>query len=319
VRASTELVMKRVRLVAGAGRDAPTAAPAESNGPSTPDIAGNNATSGPGFQRECVCTVHGKTRGAIGGYTGSLPTADTGATGYAEPAAPPMGIRDGVGGGSGCTPPAHDGASGQAQTAGVAAPSYGTVDGSGFRPSTGGPGLAGNPGQGGGGGGRSGAAGGGGGCGGCGGGGGRGGASGGASIGLLTVGTPVRLIECAIVTSRGGAGGAGSAGEDGRIGGPGGSGGCFGGKGGPGAGGSGGAGGAGGLSVGVLFEDPQPLWNGSKLEGDANVVAGIEVGAAGSAGQSGAGGKAAPEPDATAGLRGADGLAGLSRASLRRR
>jgi len=181
------------------------------------------------------------------------------------------------------------GAAGADEVAGVGASNWGTLSASGWTPSSGQPGHAGDVGQGGGGGAsldvRAGA--GGGGAGGCGGPGGGGGSGGGSSIAVLAFHSSVDLDSCTLVASDAGNGGRGVAGLSGQAGGgpgkppdadacPGGSGGAGG------AGGPGGAG-AGGLSAGIAWSGVPPTLDGGTVMSQTT-LAGITLGRAGQAG-----------------------------------
>jgi hypothetical protein len=170
----------------------------------------------------------------------------------------------GLGGGTG-----HNGAPRAQAAGGVVATRLGTLMDGSWRPEPGANGATALPGQGGGGGsGQSTGAGSGGACGGCGGFGGKAGTGGGASIGLLTVDSPIH-ISGETVTGKGGRGGDGGDGGAGGLGGTGGvhvvggGNGCPGGDGGKGGLGGAASGGAGGLSVGILTSGAAPITDGA--------------------------------------------------------
>ncbi|WP_437636512.1 hypothetical protein [Sorangium sp. So ce854] len=176
------------------------------------------------------------------------------------------------------------------------------------------PGAAGTPGQGGGGGGGSnalnfcppaggrsvigaGASGGGGGAGGCGGAGGAGGKAGGSSIGIVSLGTELVLVEVDVEIGNGGDGGRGAAGQQGGSGGRGAAGGIctvdpgvkYGGAGGDGGPGGPGGGGRGGYAIGIAYAmapDSSPSFS-SFTHGTAGAGGVDGRGASAGAGQSG--------------------------------
>ncbi len=267
VNASTNIKLKRVKLVAGKGflgANGLKGINYKTIPQSDPAIMGNNAKNNiGGASHACMLCVDAKNStggggGNAGGGSGKPGTDGLPNLGGAFP-------NDGKGGlgdtGNGC----GGGDNGSAGGAGSSAASpvvLGTFDPTGWNGTPGLAGTNGGPAQGGGGGGgdQTGAnngGGGGGGCGGCGGAGGSGGTAGGASIGLGVLSSTVDVITSEIGAKDGGAGGSGAAGQGGELGGLTGTqngAGCPGGTGGTGGVGGAAAGGAGGLSVGVLWK-----------------------------------------------------------------
>ena len=237
------------------------------------DPTGNPGTSTTqGSSKTCKCPNAPALEFTLGGNGGSVPSGG-GLKG--EPSSlPPIGVADGAGGEASAATCAvglgHSGAARTQATGGAVATRLGGIESDGWKPESGGTGSTGLPGQGGGGGsGQSigaGGAGSGGGCGGCGGFGGKAGTGGGASVGLLTIDSPLRVLA-EIATGTGGRGGDGGDGGDGGGGGAHGNvtsgSGCLGGDGGSGGKGGAGAGGAGGLSVGILFRGSAPNSDGT--------------------------------------------------------
>jgi len=224
-----------------------------------------NPGSTPTKQCRCPNAPTASTSGGSGG----------GFNGPGQPGGPdsilpsgPGGVDNGGGGSAGCST-GKRGATPKPAAAGAVSVQYGALDDGTWVPARGGDGSVGIPGQGGGGGGGTAdGQGGGGGCGGCGGFGGEGGGGGGASVVLLAIDSPVRLVATELSAARGGDGGAGGAGGPGGPGGTGGAGtelACAGGAGGSGGAGGGGAGGPGGLSVGVLYRGAPPIDEGATI------------------------------------------------------
>jgi hypothetical protein len=265
VKNSANVLFRRVRLTAGAGK-AGAAGATGSNwtavAQSDPAIAGNNAsgTTGGGTHSCNTCVDAVTTAGAAGGGGGLTPGA--GGNGLPNLSANPP--TDGAGGNPGCVA-GHNGASAAVGGNGAGATASGDLVAEGWKVSRGTDAKNGGPGQGGGGGGGgtalNGGGGGGGACGGCGGAAGKSGGSGGSSLALASLGSAVTLAECQLQAGAGGAGGDGSAGQVGQPGGFSGvavSPGCAGGNGGTGGGGGAGGGGAGGGSIGVLYKGTAP-------------------------------------------------------------
>ena len=265
VKNSANVLLRRVRLTAGAGK---AGAPGTTGtnwtaiAQSDPAIAGNNAsgTTGGGTHACNACTDAVPTSGGSGGGGGLTPGG--GGNGLPNLSANPP--TDGAGGASGCVA-GHNGATAGNASNGPGATASGDLLAAGWKASRGTDGKNGGPGQGGGGGGGgtsvNGGGGGGGACGGCGGAAGKAGGSGGSSIALASLGSAVTLAECELSAAAGGAGGDGSAGQVGQAGGFAGvaaSPGCAGGNGGTGAPGSAGGGGAGGGSLGVVYKGTAP-------------------------------------------------------------
>jgi hypothetical protein len=314
---SAEVMVRRSRIVAGAGRDALDAAPPPTNlySANISDLEGNAAvgTSG-GGAKTCACKVYGVAVGGSGG-NGANGNGNSGSSTPSATAIAPD--RDGAGGagGAGSCSSGHSGGDGAARTGGAGATVPGTLSAQGWIGTAGRSGDAGNPGQGGGGGGARANGGGGGGCGGCGGNGGVGGAAGGSSIAIAAFKTPLVLQASELETGRAGKGGNGSTGETGGGGGGGGGGNvgaCGGGDGGNGAGGGGGGGGAGGVSVAIVYSGTAPA-----LGAETNV----KLGAPGSGGGRGEGGAGGVNPNngfppAVSGQPGSKGIDGTAAKTL---
>ena len=297
-----ETTFWRCDLVAGNGADGADdsppngSAPAGANAALPGQIGGATAacTSSPvsGGDAGMTSCDDGQSAGGKGGNGGLAPAGagQSGQDGSPTPASNPMQFGEGGDGQSvaACT----NGSPGAPGLLGVHgeggwAKGIATVDG--IQPVNGMPGTGGARGQGGGGGGGAkagtfcmpglvagaGASGGGGGAGGCGGKGGNGGKSGGNSIGVISLGSDIRMLDSTITTGKGGKGGQGAAGQAGGAGGqgaPGGassglagsSAGCAGGDGGTGGLGGSGGGGRGGHSIGIVYHAPfGPAWMGS--------------------------------------------------------
>lgn len=254
VNASANVVLTRVKLVAGKGQSGVAGTLSAYSYPTQPQLNGNNADGGAGGALTTVtCPGAQSTTGGKGGDNGfdgnaGQPSADGGAAGTVVNC-----INLTQGGGKG--------ANGSDALAASKIAALGTLSASGWSSAFGAKGSDGSVGQGGGGGaGTGGGGGGGGGCGGCPGAGGSGGTGGGASVALAVVASTVTVNTSALVASTPGDGGIGVAGQPGQtlfgFHGNGVGAGCQGGNGGLGGSGGGGAGGAGGISVGVL-------WSGS--------------------------------------------------------
>lgn len=288
---SSNVILRSVKLVAGAGSNGADGTLTPVTYPAAMSLqggagAGNSGGAGCSF----TCPAGGVTSGGTGGAGG-------GAGGDGTPGSP---LLDG---GAGQTALQCAGGNGTMLAGANASPSgdgagamnVGSVAGTTWQPAAGLSGTAGTPGQGGGGGGGSATgAGGGGGCGGCGGAGAGGGQGGGASVALFVLSSAKTIVldSCTLIAVSGGAGGAGVAGQAGQtLGGahggssPGG-GGCQGGNGG--AGGAGG--GAGGVSAGILYQGDVPnLMNTAPMFASP----GADGGAGGGAGNSGLAGMSA--------------------------
>jgi hypothetical protein len=262
VRANSHLVLRRVTVTAGAGRDgargpgggAQTMTPASGTGHDGTSNYGGSFVPG-GDKIDCVCAPSNSvTTGGNGGLVLSLAVKPGGA---------------GLPGGGAPGAPAGGGGVGLAGGAALPIAATGTLANDGWRPTPGNAGGTGFPGGGGGGGAAIyypdstlGAGGGGGGCGGCGGLGGGGGGGAGGSIGIVAVDSDITLEDSTLSVSIGGTGGAGGDGNPGAPGSAGGNGtypGAYaGGTGGNGGPGGRGGGGAGGISVGVVYRGDAP-------------------------------------------------------------
>ncbi len=304
---STSVVLRRVKLVAGAGADgAPGVNGAKGDDGAMPgvDQQGKSATCAAdagalqngGIWPSAVC-------GSRGGGGGTAFQGGPGGTGVAG--TPVMNMNGGPIGGDG-----QKGVDGASAANGAPGAAGGTFSAMGYTPApAGGDGANGNPAQGGGGGGASsatgpmsmsclGASGGAGGMGGCGGKLGTGGASSGASIALLSWQSAITLDSCRLTAGRGGAGGKGGDGGPGGLGKPGAAGGsglvngsdtiAKGGNGGPGGNGStggAGAGGSGGPSYALVYKGTKPTGSSTTFT----------PGTGGSAGPGGTGAAKAPD------------------------
>lgn len=315
VNAST-VVFRRCSLTAGSGDRGSNGGTTSNYGVATaPEGGANNGADG-GAGGAMLCNDGTSSTGGTGG-SATMTTADDGGNGTANPMPEtyPVMALDGLGGtgGYGCSG-GHKGAYSGASDGGVAAMTHGLLTASGWTPSAGGNGYAGQPGQGGGGGGGIAGAvsvgGTGGGAGGCGGAGGTGGGGGGASVALACIGSAVTLERCTLTTSAAGNGGKGGDGQLGQGGGasPASVAACSGGIGGNGAGGGGGAGGTGGVAVCIVCKGNAPTGVPSCAAGPAGLPGGH--------GQGGAGGTNALNSAAPDGGPGADGLPGISDAAL---
>jgi hypothetical protein len=215
--------------------------------------------------------------GGVGG-NGTTSNGGQGTDGQPQPGTPP---NDGVGGkaqdAQSCNT-GNQGGDGKPGEPGLGASGVGAISSNGYIGAAGDPGKSsGDPGQGGGGGGGAkkcqtmgyaGPGGGGGGAGGCGGLPGTGAGPGGASIGLLSAGATVSLVDVRVTAATGGNGGTGGDGQSGGLGGSAGNAGknagdfdakaCNGGGGGKGGDGGPGGGGQGGPSVGIAFTGTAP-------------------------------------------------------------
>lgn len=326
VRASENVSLTRVTLVAGNGNGGAAGTSGGAPGPSNWDTAdgglnGASATSStPGPETGCTCpldTMHPTAGGAGGGPSqsafGGTPVyeADAGA------GAPGV-----VGDSCGQAGTGQDGLSAPALAQDSPSTAVGSISTMGWVPGTGTSGSIGRAGQGGGGGGNGAAStgfGGGGACGGCGGAGGAAGFGGGGSIALVVEQSSVSLTGCTLTTAAGGPGGPGGNGEAGQLGGVMGgngiTGGCAGGAGGAGAGGNGGQGGPGGVSLGIAYTGTAPTVNGVAVASQA-ALAGVTVSATMAAGGAPGVGGAAANAKAAPGASGAAGIAGASQAVL---
>ena len=322
---STNVVLKRVSISAGAGFTQAPAAPLVTNYAGHPDGADARATGiakGAGGTTTCTC-VDGTSNvgGAGGGLSAGMQSPPS--TGLPKIVATNAGMNlvdcfsagMNVGGGG-------DGSNGPALGADAPPTHAGVVDQTkGWLATDGKPGAFGKIAQGGGGGGDNTGGNGygsGGGCGGCGGHGGFAGLGGGASIALVVIESGVALTATTLTALAGGAGGDGGQGEQGESGTDPGTpvlGGCSGGGGGDGSGANGGGGGSGGSSFGVLFYNG--ITNRAVSINGTNAVttassAGITVGTAGTPGI--AGPKGAAHLLGPAGNDGPAGFPGVSSA-----
>jgi hypothetical protein len=284
---STDILMRRVRLEAGAGMNAESGATVDFTFPDRTELDGNqptgsNSETGGAEKLYSTCPGSGVTSGAIGGSaTAGGQDGGSGAPDYSGPGGEggDAGVLNCGAGGTG-----KNGGDAPTQPASLGASILGSLTLVGWTAVAGVDGAPGLPGQGGGGGASSATrGGGGGGAGGCGGAGGTAGKGGGGSISLIVLQGQIRLADSELVAHDAGAGGDGAPGQAGQTPGGfgangGGLGACPGGAGGGGGRGGAGGGGAGGISVGIL-------WSGS----DAPMRTGgtITVGEAGRAGVGG--------------------------------
>jgi hypothetical protein len=270
---SDDVVLRRVRLTAGAGQPGLSAPSAFFAFPSLAELRGTSGALG-GASKTCTCPDGSVT---VGGEA-SGPSASVGSVG--QPATDPS---SGKGGSalSSCSQ-GGNGSPGARGIASADAPriiSVGTLTETGFLGADGASAPSGRPGQGGGGGAGQ-PRGGGGGCGGCGGRGGAGGRAGGSSIALIALASFV-TIDCGILTSSdGGSGGAGAPGQLGQsdfgAGGEGLGEACAGGPGGPGGNAGSGGGAAGGVSVALMYQGFAPtLVGGTQLQTGAPGAPGL--------------------------------------------
>ncbi|MCC6668613.1 MAG: hypothetical protein IT375_33015, partial [Polyangiaceae bacterium] len=259
---SSDVKLRRVKLVAGKGQAGANGALAAFTYPAQSALNGNSASGlAGGAVKQCACPAGNNS---IGGAGASGPTPKAGDDGF-----PALGAGQGGVPGSCSVGLGKDGAPASPAAPAAGASTLGTLTGTTWSPSKAPNASPGGPGQGGGGGASSASGGGGGGgCGGCGGAGGPGGGGGGASIALVAVDSTVSMdAGSELVTSDAGNGGSGAAGQAGQTdigfaGNPG-AGGCMGGAGGKGADGGAGGGGAGGISVAAVWKDTQPTIDGS--------------------------------------------------------
>ena len=320
VRASSQVVFRRIVVHAGKGQPgADGAAPMSWSG-AAPNGQNALGTNMPGPAVTNTCT----SGNSVGGAGGHDPNAGSPGSPVIMPPFPSM-SDDGAGGAmtGGCPGAAgHAGSWGAGGAAGAGAAALGSLDANdAWKAPSGMNGGAGGTGQGGGGGTgfpTSGGAGGSGGTGGCGGTGGGLGGGGGASIGIVSNGSLVQLFSSQITASDGGRGGRGGDGQLAQLGGQPGSGtqyGCGGGVGGNGGSGGGGGGGAGGLSVGILNAgSSQVSWDGARAT-DEQTLPNIVVAAPGSGGTGGNGG-APVVSGANGGKNGTAGVSGVASAAL---
>lgn len=322
---STEVRMRRVHLVAGAGvagstpGDIPNYA---SVGPDGERYSPALGLSGRATTNTCPAPLANSRGGAEGGASGNQGQPGEAAIDPPDPeGATGAGGRGYADFGSAQCESGRHGSNGLPGAGGYGAPLYGTLTTEGWSGRDGQPGGYGGTGQGGGGGGRrfSPDGGGGGGPGGCGGRGGGPGQAGGSSFALLSVTSNMFLEQCTIRTGPGGAGGGGGRGQVAQASSrvvPGGTVGlCNGGRGGHGGSGGGGGGGAGGLSLGIGYREAPPILDGSLVR-LANTFESFTLGAAGDAGPGGAGGSATTNPQEVSPMRfgraGADGTLGMA-------
>lgn len=321
---SANVTLRRMSISAGAGATGEDAPDAIDYAPeSAPDGYGGDDPAQPGKARQnpgCTASIGGaggredspNGRAGQASRSPSFPETSTGAGGVAGSACDA--------GGKGV-----DGSYGQAGKEGTGAASFGSLDTTGWKPTSGMPGGKGGDGQGGGGGawlagtGIGGA----GGPGGCGGAGGAGGAGGGSSIALLVFDSAVSVEASTLVAKDAGAGGKGGNGQRGQLASA--SAGapsdpaeaCAGGAGGVGGSGGGGGGGAGGVSAGILYKGPAPTIDGASTT-SAEALPFVSLGAGSPGGASGLGGEAAraSAPASSAGEKGTAGVAGVAQAVI---
>jgi hypothetical protein len=282
VQGSSNVVLRRCTVTAGAGVAGQDAAQPPGFGNAAPSGNGGTANARGLASANPVCP------GSVGG-AGGAPVAPGGANGDpGTPGSPNEGVASAQDCGNGSS--GKNGAAGTAGGDGEGAGAWGTVASSGWTPAAGSSGALGAVGQGGGGGASTDGSGGGGsgGAGGCGGAGGPGGGGGGSSIAILAYNASLDLESCTLKAANGAAGGKGAPGQTGQGGGTHGNGAvnaCQGGKGGSGGNGGGGGGGAGGVSAGVLWSGATaPTINGVSVSA-ASSLAGVSTGAAGAGGQ----------------------------------
>jgi hypothetical protein len=300
VNGASGVLFTRSKFVAGNGQPGGNGLLSPFTFPAAAALHGNSGTDIAGGAAQPVTCPSGSV--TTGGKGGDPPTGD-GVAGQ-----PSLGA-GGAGSSAQCAASTGgnggNGASSQGGGNGLGASTVGTLSGTNWQPSGGGPGSAGGVGQGGGGGGATATGGGGGGgAGGCGGAGGGAGSGGGASVAVLAINaTSLTFNVCTIVTGTGGTGGAGVAGQSGQSpggtrGSPGANGGCIGGSGGSGGSGGAGGGGAGGPSIGILYTSTPPTL-------DASTQTSFQQGQSGAKGLGGA----TPAND---GVPGTQGLAVLA-------
>ena len=205
------LTMTRIKVTAGAGQPG-TAGVTGSNytavAQGDPSIKGNGASgvAGGGLKVCALCTDAKNSVGGGGGTGGAAPGDGSDGTpnlGGITPVDGKGGLKDT---GSACSN-GHKGTTATSSPAATSVTTLGTVDGVGWKASSGAGALNGGPAQGGGGGGggidgsNTSGGGGGGGCGGCGGAGGPGGGGGGASLAVVVVDTTTATItDCELAT-----------------------------------------------------------------------------------------------------------------------
>ena len=260
VNASTNVTLRRVKLVAGTAVDGENGTLVPWTFPDPLSLKGNSANGDSGGGANTgMCPVGPKPRGGAGG-NGGEGAVTTGGSGTPDLA---LG-KGGVAGSCSTSGTGQDGANASPQPAAAGATKLGTITLTGWNGSAGADGASGTPGQGGGGGAGAltGGGGGAGGSGGCGGAGATGGKAGGSSISLLVLSSSLALDANELVAGNAGKGGSGLPGQAGQ---PGGSGGvqvpdgCPGGKGGQGGQGGAGGGAAGGISVGIAYQGALPV------------------------------------------------------------
>ncbi|HET9955642.1 MAG TPA: hypothetical protein VFQ61_14105 [Polyangiaceae bacterium] len=287
---SKGIVLRRVRLQAGAGGDGAPGEAGQSgrDGAPAPDaLSGQDAdcseaapTSQIGGEWPAEAVACGSSGGAGGqAFKSAVADGNRGSDGVPRTHVTPANEHNA---GDGATEVAQNagsgrqGSNGDRGEPGAAAEELGIFTLEGYEPASGVPGTPGYAGQGGGGGGASkgdgsclGASGGGGGMGGCGGNPGTGGGGGGASIAVLSWNSSIRIESCELRAGDGGTGGEGGSAGPGGLGSAGAAGGLGdtvagigdggqGGKGGHGGAGGPGSGGSGGPSLALVFKGERP-------------------------------------------------------------
>ncbi|MCL2779843.1 MAG: DUF1565 domain-containing protein [Polyangiaceae bacterium] len=278
---SNNVQFVRTALVASSGQTGASGQTGSSNYEGTLAPSGNPAqgTVG-GAQIVCACANNDNSTGGAGGSLAPFIPAGSGtpedlgggkgsvvtnacATGDPGNPGPP-----GIDGEVTKTPPPD----------GTVTSTFGSLDESGWHPTTSEAGTTGRTGQGGGGGGTY-NGGGSGGCGGCGGAGGSSARGGGASVALLSLQSTITLTNASLTAGQAGSGGPGAPGQPGQGGGLGGAGGynstCTGGAGGNGGNGGASAGGAGGIAAGVLWSGLAPALDDATIANTTPGQAGL--------------------------------------------
>ncbi|MDB4992630.1 MAG: Glycine-rich cell wall structural protein precursor [Myxococcaceae bacterium] len=313
---ASSVTLKRVKLVAAAGKDGKSGASVADFAGRAPDGMSAIGTT-PGAPAPNTCTTGNST----GGLGGSNNQGGASGTPLGLPEIPPLATGTGGDTNQPCASSfaAHDGAFGPGGAPGNGAAQPGHLTASEWAHADGSSGGNGGTAQGGGGGAGKSGYGGGGGAGGCGGLAGAGGTGGGSSIALASFRSAVSITASAFTAENGRDGGKGASGQKGQLGslstGNGVAGGCSGGLGGHGGSGGGGGGGAGGSSIGIAYQGTAPTVDGAPIA-DAATLVGVTIGSAGGKGLKGTGGPAAQTaaPASNAGLDGTDGAPGLAKA-----
>ena len=311
---ASSVTLKRVKLVAAAGKDGKSGAAVADFAGRAPDGISVVGTT-PGGPSTNTCT----TGNSVGGQGGGNNQGGGTGTPMGLPEVPPLATGTGGDTAQSCgAGGAHDGAYGVAGGPGSGA-AEAHLTATGWATGNGTAGGNGGTAQGGGGGAGKAGYGGGGGAGGCGGLGGNPGTGGGSSIALASYRSGVSLAGCTLVAENGRDGGKGANGQKGQLGsaniGNPLSGGCGGALGGHGGSGGGGGGGAGGSSIGIAYQGTAPTLDGAPVA-DAATFAGVTIGSAGGKGLKGTGGPATQTaaPASNPGLDGTDGVAGVAKA-----